>query len=276
MKTGNLKQKANITDTAWEMLTVDDIEGYKQIVAPPPPPGMFDLLSVLRQFYDLESGLNDVSRGRKPEGMDRVGVAMTLKDSDYTRMRPLIRGFETFIADIGELCIALILQFNRFDLDINYVGDENKIEQSKLLALAADTDIAFKVEVQSNSTIPKDKSANAAMALQLFSQGIIGQRTMLKAVEFPLANEALQEMDQMKQLQQRVEQLTQQMQQFAKQAEEQLQTVTKEKDNAIADVARLQTKNIDIQLKQMNDNINVQDKIRTTQNEVRKQAEKSK
>lgn len=210
---GAVISPSGIEDVAWQTLEVTDIGKFKPMQALPPPPGLYELLGTLRQSYDLESGIHDVSRGNKPEGLDRVGVALTMKESDLTRLRPLIRSFEKFISDVGEMILEDIIQHNRFARIYNYMDSQTgQIMPLQLPAFDENLDIIFKVKVQSNTTLPHDKSSRAAMAIQMFQMGVIGQQALLKAVEFPGAADALKEKNMMNELQQMVQQLQQQLQ----------------------------------------------------------------
>lgn len=191
---GALDKNKKITGRPWEIITKRRGFEIKMEVPPGLPQDYFMMLSQFRQMIDLESGIHDVSRGEKTPGLDKVGIALTLKESDFTRMRPVIRGFERFISEIGEMCISRIIQFNRLNRKYSYI-DQNTGEPVTLniSGLPDDIDLTFKVTVKSNSTLPADKPSRAATAMQLFNMGVIGPQALLKAIDWPNIQETLQE-----------------------------------------------------------------------------------
>jgi hypothetical protein len=192
---GAVKSNKKLTSRANEIVEKNPGRNISYMVPPPLPPQYYQLLEIFKGVYDEESGLHDMSRGEKTPGLDKVGIALSLKESDFTRLRPIIRGFERFLSEIGELCICRIMQYQ--SVSKQYVYTDQKTGEVKSLDLSgfpANLDLFFKVNVRTNSTLPNDKSSKAALAIQLFTMQVIGPDQLLKAVEWADIPGANQEM----------------------------------------------------------------------------------
>jgi hypothetical protein len=219
---GSLTSGKKLSNKPWEVITYTKT-APKMETPPPLPNDYFQMLSMFRSTIDMESGLHDMSRGERTPGLDKVGIALSLKDSDFTRLRPVIRNFERFISEIGEMCIARILQHNSLSRKYSYSNpDTGQPSVLNIGGFPKDIDLVFKVNVKSNSTLPADKPSRAATAIQLFKDGVLGPETLLKSLDWPNIQEAMQEMSMMNQLKQKVqesEQIIEQGTKYIKQLE---------------------------------------------------------
>jgi hypothetical protein len=215
---GALQKNKKLTKRPWEVVQIR--RGYKaEMKTPPPlPQDYFAMLTTFRAMIDLESGIHDISRGEKTPGLDKVGIALSLKESDFTRLRPVIRNFERFISEIGEMCISRIIQYNKANRKYTFINQQTgQPEVLEIAGLPDDVDLSFKVTVKSNSTLPSDKPSRAATAMQLFNMGVIGPMAMLKAIDWPNIQETIQESQMLQQLQAQLQQSEQMHQEHQKQ-----------------------------------------------------------
>ena len=212
VETNAIVGNKNVSDKPWEVLNVTDINKYRMDQAPAPPAGMFNMLDVMRGAYDTISGIHDSTRGAKTPGMDKVGIVSQLKQSDFTRLSLLVKSLERAISEVGEMCISRVLQHERLHKIYYFVDkDTNQFNTLEFDGFPEEVDLFIKVEVTAGSTLPKDKQSLAALALQLFSQGVIGQRYLLDTLELPNKEKALEETDMLRQQQEQIQQQEQQM-----------------------------------------------------------------
>jgi hypothetical protein len=232
---GALQKNKKLTKRPWEVVQIR--RGYKaEMKTPPPlPQDYFAMLTTFRAMIDLESGIHDISRGEKTPGLDKVGIALSLKESDFTRLRPVIRNFERFISEIGEMCISRIIQYNKANRKYTFINQQTgQPEVLEIAGLPDDVDLSFKVTVKSNSTLPSDKPSRAATAMQLFNMGVIGPMAMLKAIDWPNIQETIQESQMLQQLQAQL----QQSEQMHQEHQEQIKSLTTE-NNELQNRARI-------------------------------------
>lgn len=227
---GAIVNNTNIQDKAWQILKVTDINKYRQEVAPPPPSGLFELLQVLRGVYDSLSGVHETTRGESSSAAARVGVAQQLRQADFTKLKLIVRSLERALSELGTMCLSRLIQFEHLDRMYHFIDPTTQLPQAiQLEGFPSDIDLVLKVEVKSNSTLPKDKPSLAALALQLQQRGIIGPIATLKTLEWPNIDEAIEEVNMLKQLQEQLQQsqmqqaqMQQAMQQQSQQAQGQL------------------------------------------------------
>jgi len=75
---------------------------------------------------NIVSGINDVSRGVRPEGIE-AGVAIEqLKESDRTRIRLKVRNLERALKRVGKLIVSRMMQYYTEPRMIQLAGEGNK------------------------------------------------------------------------------------------------------------------------------------------------------
>lgn len=221
VKKGSIENNKKITDRPNEVIEVRDVNDVKPLSPTPLPPDYFNMLVLFRSTYDTESGLHDISRGSKTPGLDKVGIALSLKESDFTRLRPVIRNFERFISEIGEMCLSRVVQHSELHRKYSYVDQETgENAELDLTGFPEDLDLFFTVRAKSNSTLPVDKPSRAAQAMQLFNMGVIGPLALLKSMDWPNIQEVVQETQLLQQLQAGMEQAQAQQAEQAQQIEQ--------------------------------------------------------
>jgi hypothetical protein len=201
--------------------------------APSLPAQIFSFHQLLRQLLDTQSGVHDVTQGRKPTGVTAAQAIQTMQEAAQTRIRLKERNMQVSLQQLGSLVISRILQFYReprmvkltgkegwpeyfeFYIEENAEGDyeyikrgynydkENKkyIPETSWKKSEKPSKGMFDVEVVSGTSLPFAKEKRGSLAMNLFDRQAIDQEELLKVQEWPRYEEVMRRMEQKAQAQ---------------------------------------------------------------------------
>jgi hypothetical protein len=182
---------------------------------------------MLMSLADQQSGVHDVTAGRKPTGVTAAAAIQELQDAAQTRIRLKERNLQAALVQMGNMIVSRMLQFytsprvvritgaqgwpefyevyfsrteygnykaNRKTYEFapatrqyNAVGDWSEVGESKG---------EFDIEVQAGTSLPFMKQRRSQLAMNLYSASppAIDQEALLKTVDFPDYQEVMRRM----------------------------------------------------------------------------------
>jgi hypothetical protein len=214
----------DITNDVALVIEVDDINKIKRDIPPALPPAALELPQMVMRISEIISGINDVSQGRKPAGI-QAGVAIeALQEAAQTRIRLKDRNLEVSLAQMGSQVIQLIFQYYTSPRVIRITGNENwpqyfefyiqnteqgyvmnrkrhmpQPETGKYVPETGFSQIGpskgvFDIKVQSGTSLPFAKEQRMNLSMQLRKQGDLSREGLYEALEWPNSQEELQRM----------------------------------------------------------------------------------
>jgi hypothetical protein len=182
-----------------------------QVTAPPPMPAhLLQLVHLLVSAVDMVSGMNEASRGVRPEGIVSGVAISTLAQQAQAIIRLESRSFESWLKRIFQQVVPLIYQFFSSARLMHLRGADGKLlefELSRRLLQQRDdrkswSDFEndwqdFQFRVQAGSSLASTRMQRGVVALNLFQAGLLPGSEVLRAAEWPeperTAEEALQQ-----------------------------------------------------------------------------------
>jgi hypothetical protein len=214
----------DITNDVALVIEADDINRIKRDIPPALPPAALELPQMVMRISEIISGINDVSQGRKPAGI-QAGVAIeALQEAAQTRIRLKDRNLEVSLAQMGSQVIQLIFQYYTSPRVIRITGNENwpqyfefyiqnteqgyvmnrkrhmpQPETGKYVPETGFSQIGpskgvFDIKVQSGTSLPFAKEQRMNLAMQLRKQSDLSREGLYEALEWPNSQEELQRM----------------------------------------------------------------------------------
>lgn len=199
---------------------------------PPMPQQYFELYSMLQALADQQSGVNDVTQGRKPVGITAAEALQTMQEAAQTRIRLKERNLTTSLVNLGYLVIARMMQYyttprvvritgkdvkfpDYFEFNIEPVNEEKYIlnkqdysfnpERQKyevvkpMQPVGPPTKGIFSVEVVGGSSLPFLKEKRSNLALKLYELGVIDDEELLTQLDWQRKEEILRRVEEKKQ-----------------------------------------------------------------------------
>ena len=191
-------------------------------------PDLFQLADRLRNWFNEQSGSNDVTRGVRPEGITAASAISSLQEAAQTRLRLKSRNLDAYLQDMGQLYLSRVLQFKTVPEMIRVTNNQNvqkyfkfhvedavdesgqqtgkkqarvrpytENEQGQMLPgeeKVYPISASFDVRVNTGSQLPFAKTEKVNLAKTLFNDGAIDQVEYLKAVEWPNYEQVLERM----------------------------------------------------------------------------------
>jgi hypothetical protein len=200
--------------------------------APSIPPDLFNFYTMMGQSFDSQSGVHDITQGRKPVGVTAAEAMNTMQEAAQTRIRLKERYMQSSLNQMGLMVVSRILQFYRKPRIVRITGNSNfpeyyefYIEEipdeqggSKYRMNRRDyqyDDVAkkytpsqqgyrdvgeskglFDVQIMSGTSLPAMKAQRGNLALQLFDRKAIDQEALLDQLEIPQKEEIMSRMKQ--------------------------------------------------------------------------------
>lgn len=202
--------------------------------APPIPPQMFELYHTLMSLADVQSGVHEVTQGRKPTGITAAQAIETLQEAAQTRIRLTERNMLASLIRLGRLIISRMLQYYTEPRVIRLTGrddmkgiwpkyikfyveqEETKdgewnykpVSQEITYDEATDSYVEgqtvegqatigdFELDVTSGTSLPFIKQQRSEQAMRLYDQKAIDQQALLDVLDFPEKDQIIQRMQQ--------------------------------------------------------------------------------
>lgn len=191
------------------------------------PPYILELMQFFLRFGDVVSGLQEVSQGRKPKGVQAAEAIEALQEAAQTRMRLKERNMETSLSHLAKKIINLILQkyrgqryvqiagegvvppefieFNIEDIEDGRLQIQQQksvwdVDQQKYIQAPLQTATAvkgpFDVRVVAGTSLPFQKGERSRMAMNLYDRGALTAEGLLEAVDWPEKEKELERLNQ--------------------------------------------------------------------------------
>lgn len=185
-------------------------QGFKAAPVHPPefPSELFGILGLQQEGMDTITGIQEVNRGQRPEGIT-AGVALDiLRQNSEQRMTGPLEDATGVIGQATGYLMALIQQYytgeRRILFDVNGEPQSAAVDASALRDVYEEEDPEtgemqavirpheFKVLMQPPGDLPKSPAAKLDMALQFFQAGAIDDVALLETAKFDGRKEVLQ------------------------------------------------------------------------------------
>lgn len=194
-------------------------------IPPPLPAYYFQFFDQLLRFAENITGTQEISQGRRPQGITAAEAMETLQEAAQTRLRLKERNLESSLGRLGRLIISRVMQFVReprmtkitdkrgwpkyFEFNIVDVANNmvsytrqdfavnpktGQTEQSELIE-GEPTKGLFDIEVVSGSSLPFQKQQRGNVAFKLRDIGDIDREGLYDALEYPGKEEILRRME---------------------------------------------------------------------------------
>lgn len=162
-------------------------------VAPPPLPNYhFALINLLRASFDSLSGVNDVTEGRKPEGIQSGRAIGFLQEAALTLMNLKLKNIEDSLCVYGNKMSKYILSFYKGPRILAIVGEEGNPEYMKINQPFGDMvitperkDVDYDTIIEIGSDMPQNKETRFGYYKDMFMLGVIDAETLIEASPLP-------------------------------------------------------------------------------------------
>lgn len=191
--------------------------GKKALPVEPPafPSELFAFAGQARQSLDTITGIQEVNRGIRPEGVT-AGVALDLlRQASEQRMTGPLEDANGVLCEVFRMLLALAQAYYVGARAVPRMSNGNmgmaRVEPTDLYTLGSEpnpetgepepTIIAhdYQIVMQPPGDLPRSPAAKAELGLQLFAAGAIDQTSLLEAVKWEDRKEVLQRAAQMAQ-----------------------------------------------------------------------------
>lgn len=218
-----------LTNQVGAIITKNKGSEVRREQAPAMPPQMFELYNLFRQLADSQSGVHDVTQGRKPSGVTAAEAINDLQEAAQTRIRLKERNLNTSMTQLGYLVISRMMQYYNAPRMLKITGEseypefleffveesengykytyrDHSIDEqtgtyvpSQWMSNEQSSKGTFDIEVQSGTSMPFMKSKRGQLAQQLFDKDVIDAENLLDVLEWPNKDEVLRRMEERKQ-----------------------------------------------------------------------------
>jgi hypothetical protein len=195
--------------------------------APPLPPEVFNFYQLLMALADQQSGVHDVTQGRKPTGVTAASAIQEMQDAAQTRIRLKERNLQASLVQLGYMICSRMLQFYTNPRVVRITGQSewpeffevyfSKTEYDSYIANHKHYEFApatrqytavndwtqlgpskgeFDIQVQAGTSMPFMKQRRSQLAFNLYNANpaAIDQEALLKSVDFPDYQEVMRRM----------------------------------------------------------------------------------
>lgn len=199
--------------------------------APGLPGEVFNLYSMWQQLADQISGINDVTQGRRPQGITAAEALQTMQEAAQTRIRLKERNLQVALSRLGELVISRIMQFYSEPRVVRVAGDNTPWsrffefyidrtpdgmyqmhrnsyaydEQSQQYnprgwqTVGRPTKGLFSVQVHGGTSLPYLRERRGELAMRLKQMNVIDDQELLESLDWPRREEIAKRMGEAKQ-----------------------------------------------------------------------------
>lgn len=186
----------------------------KWLVPPQLPAALFEVQQMDRQDVDAVSGIQDVTQGRKPKGIEAASAINELQEAAQTRLRLKVRNMEGSLRQLGALAIPLVQQNYKEERVIRLVGGDPKnpdfviinqqiVDKSGTAIRINDVSVGeYDIEIGVGSTLPINKTNLFKEMVDLYKLGAVDAQAVLEtsSLSVPQQMKILQRMAQQQQM----------------------------------------------------------------------------
>lgn len=203
------------------------IESIRRDFPPGLQSGMTEIYQLLITQAEQQSGISEISQGRKPIGVTAASAIENLQEASQTRVRAKERNLQVSLQQLGTQIMALMMQFYReprvaritgknnvwpeyFEFFIEepqegqYVFNRKKyIFQEATNKYAAEPNFTaigptkglMDIKIMSGTAMPWAKTTRANIAFRLLEAGAIDNKELLDTLEWPNAEQVNQRIE---------------------------------------------------------------------------------
>ena len=186
--------------------------------APPMPDQIFKFYSIMMDLVDQQSGVHDVTQGRKPTGVTAAEAISEMQDAAQTRIRLKERNLNGSLTQAGYMVVSRMLQYYTEPRVVKISGTDSKwpkfyeifvdqsedgdgynlnkkefqyVESQREYVAVGDWETMgpsegmFDIEVHAGTALPYMKQKRSSEAFKLFDAGVIDEQALLETVDFP-------------------------------------------------------------------------------------------
>ena len=200
------------------------------------PPQIFELYHTLMSLADTQSGVHDVTQGRKPAGITAATAIETLQEAAQTRVRLKERNLLVSLIRLGRLVVSDMLQnytepriiqitgvdeakgnwpdYIKFYVEQTDDGENAPMYSPVTRKIVYDEEAGqyveqdaqtgspsvgdFELEVTTGSSMPYLKEQRSSQAMRLWETQAIDQQALLDVLDFPEKDQVLNRMNEEK------------------------------------------------------------------------------
>lgn len=221
--------KDQITNQCGLIIAKNRGSEVRREIPPSIPPYVFQFYETIMNLHSIDTGIHDVTQGRKPPGVEAAAAIYELQEAAHTRIRLKERNLQGSLTKLGYLVIASMMQHYdsprmmkvtgendgwpeyfefhvektengyqpvvknyRFDrAREDYVPDQNYQTLNETKGL-------FDIKVVSGTALPFAKAKRENLAMQLFDRKVIDEEDLLSALEYPGKDEIIRKVQERK------------------------------------------------------------------------------
>lgn len=186
------------------------------------PPFVLDFYNMMMSLASMDSGIHDVTQGRKPQGITAAAAINDLQEAAQTRLRLKERNLQVALTQMGYLVVATMMQYYKEPRVVKLTGkkgwpeymefylkeddegktryvkrkytkspDNNKFVAEENWTEGEPSKGLFDIEVVSGSSLPFMKEKRSQLALTLFDKQVIDKKELLEILDWPRKDEIL-------------------------------------------------------------------------------------
>jgi hypothetical protein len=115
---------AQITNQVGLILTKKRGTNVDRLPAPPLPSEVFELYQTLLRLAEQQSGVHDVTQGRKPTGITAAAAISEMQEAAQTRLRIKERNMQAGLVQLGYMIVSRMLQFYTTPRTVRITGKQ--------------------------------------------------------------------------------------------------------------------------------------------------------
>jgi len=218
-----------ITNQVGLVLVKNPGSDVRRMDAPGLPPQIFESYTSLRELADTQSGIHDVTSGRRPTGITAAEAIDELQEAAQTRIRLKDRNLEAAMTDLGQLVICDMLQNYREPRIVKIAGSADGWPKFFEFYIADDQESGgyqmntrqhdfnedtgeyiaqdwnnsgvskgiYDIQVKSGTSLPYQKNRRASEARSMYRDGLIDRKAALESMDYPNYEDVLRRMEEM-------------------------------------------------------------------------------
>jgi len=198
------------------------------------PAYVFTWLETLLRLGETQSGVQEVTQGRKPAGVTAAEAIETLQEAAQTRIRLKDRNLENSLNQLGRMTSNRMMQFERgvrkqvidgpipdrptfIEYTIDPIEEGEETVGYKMTKIVTEFDPQtgeykspetrnastnmkqFNFKVKSGTSLPFQKAQKGQRAIQLFDRGAIDRKELLDSYDWPNPEEVLARVEEQEQ-----------------------------------------------------------------------------
>lgn len=211
-------RREDITNDVALVLEVDPthMADVTRDIPPAMQAGSTELFATMLRNASMESGVSDVTAGRRMIGVQSGAAIDSLQEANHTRIRLKERNMQVSLGKLGDMLVQLFLQyyteprvvrltgseawpkymeFHIENTDAGYVLNKKDINYNEAsdsyvpgqLKASKPSNGIFDIKIIAGTSLPFKKAERANLAMRLFQMGVLTKESLLETLEWPSA-----------------------------------------------------------------------------------------